>query len=84
MILTMMKTWSGNRVQADIVALEQSVERARLALACSFSSYDEFEADVIQKRRQSGAFESRFASAFQLVLGTTAGACIVALVIFAL
>ena len=84
MILAMMNSRSGNRVLTDIVALEESVERARLALACSFSSSDEFEADVIQKRRESGAFESRFAAVFQLALGATAGACIVALVVFAL
>ncbi len=76
--------WSKSPGHADLVALEQCVERARLALACSFASAEEFEADVIRRRRESGAFEPRFAALFQLVLGATAGACVVALIVLAL
>jgi hypothetical protein len=84
MIRPMSVGWSGQQVRAELAALEESVERARLALACVFSSSDEFEADIIRKRREAGAFESRFATTFQLVLGATAGICVVALVAFVL
>ncbi len=37
-------------------ALELSLVRARQALACPFSSSDEFEAAVIKSRREAGAY----------------------------
>ena len=36
---------------AERFALEANADRARLALACAYSSSDEFEADVIRARR---------------------------------
>jgi hypothetical protein len=41
---------------ADVLALETSVERAGLALACPFSNSDEYEASIIQARRAAGAY----------------------------
>jgi hypothetical protein len=38
------------------VALETCAEGARLALACPFSSSDEFEAAIIRERRAAGAY----------------------------
>ena len=44
------------RLEADLLALRASAERAGMALACVFSSSDEYEADIIRERRASGAF----------------------------
>jgi len=41
---------------SDAVALEAS---AGLALACAYSSSDEYEAELIQVRRQAGAYGAR-------------------------
>ena len=43
------------QVEADLVALRATAERAGMALACLFSSSDEFEAAVIRARRAQGA-----------------------------
>jgi len=45
-----------HQVEADLVALRAAAERAGCALACLFSSSDEFEAAVIKARRAAGAF----------------------------
>jgi hypothetical protein len=44
------------QLEADIVALRAAAERAGTALACLFSSSDEFEAEVVRVRREQGAF----------------------------
>ena len=46
-------------LEADIVALRASAERAGTALACLFSSSDEFEAAVVRVRREQGAFRTQ-------------------------
>ena len=43
-------------LEADIVALRAAAERAGTALACLFSSSDEFEAAVVRLRRDQGAY----------------------------
>jgi hypothetical protein len=48
--------WDATRATSDVSLLEASVERARLALGCAFSSSDEFEADLIAERRAAGAY----------------------------
>ena len=45
-------------LEADIVALRASAERAGTALACLFSSSDEFEAEVVRVRREQGAYRA--------------------------
>lgn len=45
-------------VESDIVALRAAAERAGTALACLFSTSDEFEADVVRVRHEQGAFRS--------------------------
>jgi hypothetical protein len=45
-----------DQVEADLIALRAAAERAGTALACLFSSSDEFEAAVIKARREAGAF----------------------------
>jgi hypothetical protein len=43
-------------LEADIVALRATAERAGTALACLFSTSDEFEAAVVKVRREQGAY----------------------------
>jgi hypothetical protein len=43
-------------LEGDIAALRASAERAGTALACLFSTSDEFEAAVVRMRREQGAF----------------------------
>ena len=46
-------------VEADLAALRATAERAGSALACLFSSSDEYEADIIRERRAQGAYGPR-------------------------
>ena len=46
-------------LEADIVALRAAAERAGTALACLFSSSDEFEAEVVRVRREQGAYRAQ-------------------------
>lgn len=46
-------------VEADLAALRAAAERAGSALACLFSSSDEYEADIIRERRAQGAYKPR-------------------------
>jgi len=51
------------QVEADLTALRAAAERAGTALACLFSSSDEFEAAVITARRAALAARPRRYSA---------------------
>ena len=44
------------QVEAELVALRAAAERAGRALACLFSTADEFEAAIIKERRAAGAY----------------------------
>jgi hypothetical protein len=46
-------------LESDLVALRAAAERAGTALACLFSSSDEFEAAVVKVRREQGAYGPR-------------------------
>lgn len=46
-----MRVRAAVEVEADLAALKRAAERAGTALACLFSSSDEFEAEVIRARR---------------------------------
>jgi len=46
-------------LEADIAALRAAAERAGTALACLFSSADEFEAEVVRVRREQGAYRAQ-------------------------
>lgn len=50
------------QLESDLAALRATADRAGTALACLFSSADEFEAEVIRERRAQGAFRSQPAS----------------------
>jgi hypothetical protein len=47
------------QLESDLVALRAAAERAGTALACLFSSSDEFEAAVVKVRREQGAYGPR-------------------------
>jgi hypothetical protein len=55
----MSHTRSLDQLETDLVALRAAAERAGMALACLFSTSDEFHAAVIQARRDAGAFAPR-------------------------
>jgi hypothetical protein len=48
-----------NGSDAQAHTLEANAASAGLALACAYSSSDEYEAEVIQVRRKAGAYGSR-------------------------
>ncbi len=52
----MMRYRTVGEVEAELIALRAAAERAGLALACLFSSADEYEADLIRERRAQGAY----------------------------
>jgi len=47
------------RLEADLAALRAAADRAGTSLACLFSSADEFEAAVVQVRREQGAYRAK-------------------------
>ncbi len=52
----MIRARSIAQVESDIVALRAAAARAGTALACLFSTSDEFEAEVVRVRREQGAY----------------------------
>jgi hypothetical protein len=50
------RTGIASRRHTDMLALQSTAEHAGLALACPFSSSDEFEADIIRARRAAGIY----------------------------
>jgi len=52
----MMRRMRGSGRIGAAEALEAGVERARLALACTFSSSAEYEASIIQAKRDAGVY----------------------------
>ena len=59
----MSATRSIARLEADLAALRAAAERAGTSLACLFSTSDEFEAAVVQVRREQGAYQPPAAAA---------------------
>ena len=68
----MLRMWSVARIRAEFNALEASVERAGTALACVYSTADEFEAAVIRARRKAGQIGPRHVGQLRFLLGATA------------
>ena len=48
--------WTTSGRAADLAALQLTAQRAGLALACPFSSSEEFEAAVIQSKLDAGVY----------------------------
>ena len=78
-----MIAWSNTRWKSDLDALEQSIERAGLALGCSYSTYEEYETAMIRSRHYNHPLGRKFVSQMRVVLGVAAGLCVVALIVLA-
>jgi hypothetical protein len=81
MIASMGRLLSLDRMRADFVALEANIRRAGCALACPYSSSDEFEAAVIRARRHAGIYGPRRHRRAAIVAGIVTGALVVVLLI---
>ena len=76
----MSATRSIARLEADLAALRAAAERAGTSLACLFSTSDEFEAAVVQVRREQGVYGPRRRSRSLMLAGLFTG--LLALVFF--
>jgi hypothetical protein len=65
------------QINPDFLALEANAEQAGRALACSYSSSDEFEAALIAERREAGNY-GRPRWQRQLLAGVVLSAALVA------
>jgi hypothetical protein len=70
----MWQSWTPSRLQADMLALQVSAERAGCALGCPFSSSDEFEAAVIRTRLDAGIYGPKRRRRYALYAGTAMSA----------
>ena len=61
-----------SELEADLVALRAAAERAGTALACLFSTADEFEAAVVRVRREQGAYRTHRRSRHPLLVALIA------------
>lgn len=66
--------------QSPDAVLALLAERAGIALACTFSSADEFEAAIIKARREAGAYGST-TRLKQVCCGCAAGLLVVLLIL---
>jgi hypothetical protein len=67
---------------SSYASLEMSAEQARRSFACAFSSSEEFEAALIQERRDAGHYGPRhWQTTFRVVFGIAAGILIIPSVI---
>jgi hypothetical protein len=73
---------SFSELEADIVALRAAAERAGTALACLFSSSDEFEAEVVRVRRAQGAFRPRHRARYSIAAALLTGMLALAFLLF--
>lgn len=55
-----------------MLALESCATRAGFALGCAYSSSDEYEAEVIRRRRAAGAYGVSYHREFAMVAATLA------------
>ncbi len=76
--------WTTVRLRAELGALEASANRARAALACSFSSAEEVEAAVLEAHRNRRLLSPARIAQMRLVLAATAGAAALAFLVIAL
>lgn len=69
------------RLQADMRALDRAAQRAGVALACAYTTADEFEAAVIRARRGRGIAGPWFIGQMRVALVGTAVAAVAMLVV---
>ena len=68
----MSAAWTRSRLAAELCALEESVDRARSALACVFANSAEFEAAAGRAQHARGVFDAWHVARLRAVLGVTA------------
>ncbi len=73
---------SGPHTVADVLTLEANVAGAGLALACPYSSSDEYEAAIIKARRAAGAFGPRWYERPTVWAGICIAAALLTLLVF--
>ena len=71
--------WIPSRLSADMLALQGIAERAGCALACPFSSSEEFEAAVIRSKLDAGAYGRKRHWRHALYTGAASGVLAVVL-----
>lgn len=71
----MRRAWSVDRLRAEFRELEASVERAGVALACVYSTSEEFEAAIIRARH----FRPHQVGQMQVVVAATVMVALAAL-----
>jgi hypothetical protein len=81
-MLLRMAVKTASAVEADLAALRAAADRAGTSLACLFSCSDEFEAEIIRKRRAEGAYRAPSSLASIAWKGIAAGLLILALLLF--
>ena len=69
---SMWQPWTPSRPRADLLALQISAEHAGSALACSFSSSDEFEAAIVRSKIDAGVYGPRRRRRFAIYAGAAA------------
>jgi hypothetical protein len=71
-----------DRISTEVLALQAHVERAGCALACAYSSSDEFEAAVIRAKRNAGAYGPKRYRRLALYAGLATAALAVIVLMF--
>ena len=67
--------------QTDVLALEDSVARAGFALACCYTTSDEYEAELIAARRAAGVYGPKRRRWKTRFLAVTVGIAVVVILI---
>jgi hypothetical protein len=73
-LLITVRTASLDQFKNELAALDACVTRAGQALACRYTSSQEFEAEIIRLRRAEGAFNPPHLAWMRVVLAATAAA----------
>jgi hypothetical protein len=71
-----------DRIGTDALALQAHVARAGCALACAYSSSDEFEAAVIRAKLDAGVYGPKRRRRFALYAGVAAAALAAVFLLF--
>jgi hypothetical protein len=78
----MWRPWIPSRLSADLLALQSHAERAGCALACSFSSSDEFEAAVIRSKRAAGVYGPKRQRRYAFYAGAASSLLVILIFMF--
>ena len=71
-----------DRISTDVLALQAHAERAGCALACAYSSSDEFEAAVIRAKLDAGVYGPKRRRRLVLYAGAATAVLAVVVLLF--